>query len=63
MSLPGWATTEGTANYRRRFEGRLSADHVGMKQISHVEENLKVAQLPPVPWEHYAKLFKASEKT
>jgi|GEM_PF-3156519 len=20
----------------------------------------KVAQLPPVPWEHYAKLFKAS---
>ncbi|TAK09584.1 aldo/keto reductase, partial [bacterium] len=33
---------------------------VGMKQISHVEENLKVAQLPPVPWEQYAKLFKGS---
>ncbi len=33
---------------------------VGMKQISHVEENLKVAELPPVPWEQYAKLFKAS---
>jgi len=169
MSLPGWATTEGTANYRKRFEGRLSADHfreqqglwlssigigtyrfkviqlpfnlamhealtkknqeldgeklstleaaqtlgitvmcsasilqgqlarnlppivsevfngletdaqrslqfvrsapgaavalVGMKQISHVEENLKVAQLPPVPWERYVKLFKESEKT
>ena len=27
MSLPGWATTEGTANYRKRFEGKLSADH------------------------------------
>lgn len=33
---------------------------VGMKQISHVEENLKVAELPPVPWEQYAKLFKGS---
>lgn len=33
---------------------------VGMKQISHVEENLKVAQVPLVPWEQYAKLWKAS---
>lgn len=33
---------------------------VGMKQISHVEENLKVAQVPPVPWEQYSKIFKAS---
>lgn len=33
---------------------------VGMKQISHVEENLKVAELPSVPWEQYAKLFKAT---
>jgi aryl-alcohol dehydrogenase-like predicted oxidoreductase len=33
---------------------------VGMKQLSHVEENLKVAQVPPVPWEQYAKLFKAN---
>jgi hypothetical protein len=31
-----------------------------MKQLSHVEENLKVAYVPPVPWEQYAKLFKAS---
>ncbi|MFQ5902569.1 MAG: aldo/keto reductase [Candidatus Binatia bacterium] len=33
---------------------------VGMKQIPHVEENLKVAQVPPVTWEQYAKLFKVS---
>jgi aryl-alcohol dehydrogenase-like predicted oxidoreductase len=30
---------------------------VGMKQIPHVEENLKVALLPPAPWDTYAKLF------
>jgi len=41
----------------------VSVSLVGMKQISHVEENLKVAQLPPVPWERYVKLFKESEKT
>jgi aryl-alcohol dehydrogenase-like predicted oxidoreductase len=33
---------------------------VGMKQISHVEENLKVARLSPVPWEQYAELFKGT---
>ena len=33
---------------------------VGMKQLHHVEENLKVAETPPVAWEQYAKLFKAS---
>ena len=33
---------------------------VGMKQLAHVEENLKVAQVPPVPWDQYAKLFKAN---
>ena len=32
MSLPGWATTEGTANYRKRFEGKLSADHFREQQ-------------------------------
>lgn len=31
---------------------------VGMKRPSHVEENLKAAQLPPAPWEQYAKLFR-----
>ncbi|HEV8344233.1 MAG TPA: aldo/keto reductase [Candidatus Binatia bacterium] len=33
---------------------------VGMKQLPHVEENLKVALVPPVPWEQYAKLFSVS---
>ncbi len=33
---------------------------VGMKQISHVEENLKVAGVSPATLEQYAKLFKES---
>jgi aryl-alcohol dehydrogenase-like predicted oxidoreductase len=31
---------------------------VGMKQIGHVEENLKTAAIAPAPWAQYAKLFK-----
>jgi len=31
---------------------------VGMKQISHVEENLKTAEIAPAMREQYAKLFK-----
>ena len=30
---------------------------VGMKQLSHVEENLKTARIPPAPWEQYSQLF------
>jgi aryl-alcohol dehydrogenase-like predicted oxidoreductase len=33
---------------------------VGMKQIEHVEENLKTARLPPASWEQYSKLFQTS---
>ncbi|HEY3303694.1 MAG TPA: aldo/keto reductase [Candidatus Binatia bacterium] len=33
---------------------------VGMKQIPHVEENLKTAEIAPAAWEQYAKLFKES---
>ena len=35
---------------------------VGMKQIGHVEENLKTARLPPAPWEQYSKLFETAAK-
>jgi aryl-alcohol dehydrogenase-like predicted oxidoreductase len=34
---------------------------VGMKQIQHVEENLKTARTPPASWEQYSKLFQAAE--
>ena len=34
---------------------------VGMKQISHVEENLQAARIPPASWEQYSKLFQTSE--
>lgn len=30
---------------------------VGMKQLQHVDENLKTALRPPAPWEQYLKLF------
>jgi aryl-alcohol dehydrogenase-like predicted oxidoreductase len=34
---------------------------IGMKQLGHVEENLRVAQLPPVTQEQYGKLFQTSD--
>jgi aryl-alcohol dehydrogenase-like predicted oxidoreductase len=34
---------------------------VGMKQLHHVEENLKVARVPPASWEQYSKLFQNEE--
>ena len=33
---------------------------VGMKQIGHVEENLKTARIAPAAWEQYSKLFQGS---
>lgn len=33
---------------------------VGMKQLSHVEENLKTALVPPAPWKQYSKLFQTA---
>jgi len=38
----------------------VTAALVGMKQLPHVEENLRVAEVLPVLWEQYAKLFNAS---
>jgi aryl-alcohol dehydrogenase-like predicted oxidoreductase len=35
---------------------------VGMKQLSHVEENLNTARIPPAPWEQYSKLFESEAK-
>jgi aryl-alcohol dehydrogenase-like predicted oxidoreductase len=35
---------------------------VGMKQIHHVEENLKLARISPAPWDQYVKLFQASKE-
>ncbi|MGH7795423.1 MAG: aldo/keto reductase [Candidatus Binatia bacterium] len=36
---------------------------VGMKQLAHVEENLKTARVPPAPWEQYSKLFDGAQDT
>jgi hypothetical protein len=32
-----------------------------MKQVHHVEENLKTAGVAPASWEQYSKLFGASD--
>ena len=34
---------------------------VGMKQVGHVDENLKTAGVAPAPWDQYAKLFQHDE--
>lgn len=34
---------------------------VGMKQLEHVEENLRTARVSPAPWEQYSKLFQTEE--
>jgi len=34
---------------------------VGMKQVKHVEENLKTARVAPASWGEYSKLFGASD--
>jgi len=34
---------------------------VGMKQVNHVEENLKTAGVAPASWEQYSKLFGSSD--
>ncbi len=33
---------------------------VGMKQLDHVEENLKTARVAPASWEQYSKLFEGA---
>ena len=33
---------------------------VGMKQLSHVEENLNTARMAPASWEQYSKLFQSA---
>ncbi|HXG52663.1 MAG TPA: aldo/keto reductase [candidate division Zixibacteria bacterium] len=33
---------------------------VGMKQVAHVEENLRTARVAPASWEQYSKLFQAA---
>lgn len=36
----------------------LGSALVGMKQVSHVEENLGVAKLAPMPWPEFQRLFR-----
>ena len=38
----------------------VSTALVGMKQLKHVEENLRAARVAPAPWEQYSKLFESN---
>ncbi len=40
----------------------LTTALVGMKQTSHVGENLALARIPPAPWDQYSKLFESDGK-
>ena len=33
---------------------------VGMKQLTHVDENLQTTRIAPAPWEQYSKLFQSA---
>ncbi len=55
--LPGLGTDAQRALQFVRSTPGIGSALVGMKQLSHVEENLAVAKLPPVPWSDFQRLF------
>lgn len=56
--LPGLSTDAQRALQFVRSTPGLGSALVGMKQVEHVEENLEVAKLPPMPWSEFQRLFK-----
>lgn len=56
--LPGLSTDGQRALQFVRSTPGLGTALVGMKQVSHVEENLGVAKLPPMPWSEFQRLFR-----
>jgi len=56
--LPGLVTDAQRALQFVRSTPGIGSALVGMKQVSHVEENLQVAELPPMPWSEFQRLFK-----
>jgi aryl-alcohol dehydrogenase-like predicted oxidoreductase len=56
--LPGFTTDAQRALQFVRSTPGIGSALVGMKQLSHVEENLAVAKLPPMPWSEFQRLFK-----
>jgi len=58
--LPGLASDAQRAIQFTRSTPGLGTALVGMKQVAHVEENLKVARVPPLPWAEFQRMFKAA---
>ena len=59
-TFPGLSTDGQRALQFVRSTPGVTTALVGMKQMSHVEENLRTALLPPAPWEQYSRLFAAA---
>ena len=48
---------EGNAIQFVRSTPGIGTALVGMKSLDHVEENARVARVPPVPWEQFQRFF------
>jgi aryl-alcohol dehydrogenase-like predicted oxidoreductase len=58
-SLPGLETDAQRAIQFTRSAPGLGVALVGMSRVSHAEENLRLAAIPPAPLESYKKLFES----
>ena len=58
--IPGLATDAQRALQFVRSTPGVGTVLVGMKSITHVDENAGVAAAPPVPWEQFQRLFTAA---
>ena len=55
--LPGLSTDAQRALQFVRSTPGIGSALVGMREVSHVEENLEVAKLPPMPWSEFQRIF------
>lgn len=55
--LPGLATDAQRALQFVRSTPGIGTALVGMKSVAHVDENLALAAVPPVPWGQFQRLF------
>jgi aryl-alcohol dehydrogenase-like predicted oxidoreductase len=58
--LPGLSTDAQRALQFVRSTPGIGTALVGMKTVAHVDENLGVAAVPPVPWAQFQRLFQAA---
>ena len=56
--LPGLTTDAQRALQFVRSTPGIGSALVGMKQVFHVEENLRIAKFPPTPWSEFQRFFK-----